>query len=312
VHRLGDPAEFGVAVSGAILSADFLARQTTPAIIEQFQSPGWALDFHKAGVKARICGPLSPEWASLGLMRTQTESWFHGFLAQPGVLVCNPPGEGIDGRIAPGFESAAVNVPRELWEQCRVLAGVERPTFGSVKAHRLAPQVYTRIELRMQAVRQMLKAAESPAAMRLASHEATAFTIEVATLAWQLSAVPEPPRNDSPRNRARLARRAETWMRTHLAESVQIPDACLALRVSRRELEYAFRWSFDTSPRDFLQALRLNAIRKALQNGAGEEESVSRVALDHGITHFGRFSAQYRELFGEKPSETSGTRIRGQ
>jgi hypothetical protein len=29
---------------------------------------------------------------------------------------------------------------------------------------------------------------------------------------------------------------------------------------------------------------------------------VTQVAIDHGVTHFGRFAAQYRELFGENPS----------
>jgi transcriptional regulator GlxA family with amidase domain len=97
-------------------------------------------------------------------------------------------------------------------------------------------------------------------------------------------------------------------MRDHLAEPWQIPEVCLALRVSRRELEYAFRTSFDTSPRDFLQALRLNAIRRALQNEDNPQESVSHLALDHGITHFGRFSAHYRALFGESPSKTQARR----
>lgn len=304
VHRLSDPSEFGLAVSGANLAADFLAPQAAPAIIEQFQSPGWALDFHTAQVKARVCGPLEPGWASLGLMRGKTESSFHGFSADPGVLVCNPPGEGIDGRIAPGFRCTSVNIPSALWEQCRQLAGVRRATFGSVVAHRLAPATYSEIEQRLRSVHHNLSMACTPEAAVFASREAAELTTQLATLAWQLSAAPASPKRDSLRNRSRLARRAETWMREHLAEAVQIPDACLALRVSRRELEYAFRWTYDTSPRDFLQALRLNAIRRALQTGNGNPGAVSRLALDHGITHFGRFAENYRALFGERPSET--------
>lgn len=304
VHRLSDPSEFGLAVSGANLAADFLAPQTAPAIIEQFQSRGWALDFHTAQVKARVCGPLEPGWASMGLMRGKTESSFHGFAADPGVLVCNPPGEGIDGRIAPGFECTAVNLPSALWEQCRELAGARRSAFGSVMAHRLPPAVYSGIEQRLRTVRRRLSTACTPEAMVFASREAADFTMQLAALAWQLSAAPASPKRESLRNRARLARRAEAWMREHLAEAVQVTDACLALRVSRRELEYAFRWTFDTSPRDFLQALRLNAIRRALQIDGGDQGAVSRLALDHGITHFGRFAENYRALFGENPSET--------
>jgi len=303
VHRLRDPAEFGIAVSGASLTADFLAPQAAATVIEQFQSPGWALDFHHAEVKARICGPLGPDWASMGLMRGWTDASFHGYMAVPGLLVCNPPGEGIEGRIAPGFRCAAVNVPRALWEEGRMLAGVERESFGGVAAHHLEPPVYGAIERRLRAIRALLRTAGITADAPFAAGEARAFMVGLATLAWRLRGTVKPLR-DSLRNRMRLARRAEEWMRGHLAEPVQVPDACLALRVSRRELEYAFRTGFDTSPRDFLQALRLNAVRRHLQSESDDRVSISQLAMDHGMTHFGRFAAYYRTLFGESPSET--------
>jgi len=65
-------------------------------------------------------------------------------------------------------------------------------------------------------------------------------------------------------NRTRLARRAECWMRENLAEDVRMPDLCTVLRVSRRELEYAFRTTYDQSPRDYLHTLRLHAVRRTL------------------------------------------------
>jgi AraC family ethanolamine operon transcriptional activator len=83
-----------------------------------------------------------------------------------------------------------------------------------------------------------------------------------------------------------------------------MPEVCLALRVSRRELEYAFRWTFDQSPRDCLQTLRLNAVRRHLLRAKAGETSILSVAHEHGLTHLGRFSANYRALFGERPVET--------
>jgi transcriptional regulator GlxA family with amidase domain len=50
----------------------------------------------------------------------------------------------------------------------------------------------------------------------------------------------------------------------YLAEPVRVPDLCLALQVSRREVEYAFLALFDVSPHEFLHTLRLNAIRRVL------------------------------------------------
>ena len=89
-----------------------------------------------------------------------------------------------------------------------------------------------------------------------------------------------------------------------MSESVQVPDLCLALRVSRRELDYAFRSVFDQSPRDYLETMRLNAIRRALLRGDADRDTVIRIAYAHGVSHMGRFAANYGRLFGEKPGET--------
>lgn len=303
MHHFSDPEQFGIAVSGVNLTADFLAPQKVPTRVEQFQTPGWAFDFHEAHVKARVFGPLPPGWVSLGLMRSPAASSWRGIAAGRGMLVCNPPGEAIDGCITPGFSCMSVNVPVAVWEQCRKLAGIERPALGGFVAFDLPPPLYAHIERRLRATRQLLRtAAVSPPAAAFAAREAADFATHLVTTAWELSATAEPPR-DSFRNRMRLARRAEAWMRAHLAAPVRIPDVCSALRVSRRELEYAFRTAFDQSPRDFLQALRLNAIRHALRRA---ETPVIQVALDHGITHLSRFAAQYRGLFGENPSGTRG------
>jgi AraC-like DNA-binding protein len=131
--------------------------------------------------------------------------------------------------------------------------------------------------------------------------------MELATTVCEMAGqIPEP--RDSLRNRRRLARRAETWMREQLSQSVRVPDVCLALRVSRRELEYAFRAIFDQSPRDFLHALRLHQARRVLLEGK-EARPLLEIALACGLTHAGRFSADYRRLFGEYPSQTSASII---
>jgi AraC-like DNA-binding protein len=300
VHRLSGPEQFGIAVSGATLTADFLSPQREPTIVEQFQAPDWTLDFHEAHVKARLFAPLPAGWASLGLMRSPAASAWYGVDAGKGMLACNPPGEPIDGWISPGFSCLAVNVPPAVWERCRALAGTDRGLTGFAAFH-LPPPVYQRIERQLLATRHLLRAAtDNPALAALAAHEAASFATEMVTDVCALVDRAAVPR-DSFRNRIRLARRAESWMRGHLAEAVQVPDVCLALHVSRRELEYAFRTAFDQSPRAFLQALRLNAIRRVLR---ATGMAVTQVAFDHGITHLGRFAANYRSLFGESPGGT--------
>jgi AraC-like DNA-binding protein len=303
VHRLEQPEEFGHAVSGGCLAADFLAPREAATRVEQFQSAGWALDFHEARVKARIRCELPPGWGSVGLMRSRVPSQWYGHEAHRGVLVCTPPGEAIDGRIVPGFSCLSVTVPGHVWQAARELAGVNADDFGVAGIHRIEPDTYRDIERRILDLRRTFRSAGADTRQSAtAGAKALAFATELIALAWTAGESRREIR-DSHRNRARLARRAEDWMRAHLGEPIQIPDLCRAIGVSRRELEYAFRMVHDESPRDYLHALRLNAIRRELIRH-GRADSLSSIALEKGISHFGRFAADYRRMFGANPGAT--------
>ena len=300
--RLDDPDEFSAAVSGGALRADFLAAPVRPTLIEQFQSQAWAIDFHEAHVRARIFGGLPQGWASLGIMCSPTPSTWYGMEAPSGTMVCTPPGEPIDGCTNFGFQCFSVGLSPRLWEHCRQAASPEAATFGPCVSHPLTPSVFAQLTQKVCAVRERLRqASKAPAFSGIAAEEAARLVTWLGIMAWEQRAA-APPSRDSVRNRARLARRAEALMRQHLGEPMQTPDLCLALGVSRRELEYAFRSAFDQSPRDFLQALRLNAIRRELQRGRAP---IIDVAFQHGMSHLGRFASSYRQLFGEKPSQTA-------
>jgi len=48
----------------------------------------------------------------------------------------------------------------------------------------------------------------------------------------------------------------------------------------------------------------MNLARRALSRADSARTTVTAIALDHGFGELGRFSVQYRRLFGESPSET--------
>ncbi|WP_108501305.1 helix-turn-helix domain-containing protein [Paracoccus indicus] len=79
-----------------------------------------------------------------------------------------------------------------------------------------------------------------------------------------------------------------------------IHDACETLGVSRRTLQYALQKQVGLGPSDYMRALRLNAARASLLDG----DTVTEAATKAGFWHFGRFSQDYRKLFGELPSAT--------
>ena len=59
------------------------------------------------------------------------------------------------------------------------------------------------------------------------------------------------------------------------------------------------------TPQQYVKARRLNAVRRSLLDSDCEQGiRVTDVALDHGFSHLGRFSGEYRRYFGESPRET--------
>ena len=51
-----------------------------------------------------------------------------------------------------------------------------------------------------------------------------------------------------------------------------------------------------------MKQVKLRQLREDLLRG--QCRNITEVALDYGFSHLGRFSSDYRKLFGELPSET--------
>jgi AraC-like DNA-binding protein len=50
--------------------------------------------------------------------------------------------------------------------------------------------------------------------------------------------------------------------------------------------------------------LRLSQVRGALLSARGQLVTVTEIATDFGFGELGRFSVEYRKVFGESPSQT--------
>lgn len=79
--------------------------------------------------------------------------------------------------------------------------------------------------------------------------------------------------------------------------------------VSVRTLYERFKRADRVSPHAYIKARRLRQVREAIRGSNGKVRNVTQVALDFGFNHLGRFSSEYKSLFGELPSETLRRRI---
>jgi AraC-like DNA-binding protein len=79
-----------------------------------------------------------------------------------------------------------------------------------------------------------------------------------------------------------------------------------ATGVSVRALQKAFARSGEPPPMTYLRHVRLQRVRAELA-GASQRRSpatITTVASRWGFVHLGRFAQQYRQMFGESPSQT--------
>jgi AraC-like DNA-binding protein len=98
---------------------------------------------------------------------------------------------------------------------------------------------------------------------------------------------------------------ATAYIEAHLAERLTPAAVAGAAGISLRTLEAAFRYDLRTTPTAFIRSRRLDRARADLLEAEGAQaDRVTDVATRWGISHLGRFAAEYRARFGESPSQT--------
>src|SRR3984885_8847428 len=109
---------------------------------------------------------------------------------------------------------------------------------------------------------------------------------------------------------AAVAKRAIDLMHAHPETPWGTAELARATGASARTLQRAFERSDQPSPMLYLRRLRLQRVHAELAANSPDSLTVTMVAGRWGFMHLGRFASQYRQLFGETPSET--LRARGQ
>ena len=99
--------------------------------------------------------------------------------------------------------------------------------------------------------------------------------------------------------------KAKQFILDHAHEDVCLENLECAAGVSRFTLYESFKKYYGLSPMSFLKRHRLEGVRRVLLEGHSNL-NVSAIAMEWGFNHLGRFSADYKKMFGEAPSQTVG------
>ena len=101
-----------------------------------------------------------------------------------------------------------------------------------------------------------------------------------------------------------LTQRMIRYVESRFGRRIAVNEVARELGVTPRGLYHAVRSTLGMSPLDLISSFRLNQVRNELWDARLSGPSVTAAALAQDYGHLGRFSEQYRALFGELPSET--------
>lgn len=98
--------------------------------------------------------------------------------------------------------------------------------------------------------------------------------------------------------------RFEDFLDANAERPLYIGEVCAASGVSERTLRASCQDHLGMSPVRYLWLRRMHLVRRKLIMAAPQAATVTEIATEHGFWELGRFSVQYRSLFGELPSST--------
>jgi AraC family ethanolamine operon transcriptional activator len=244
----------------------------------------------------RISDTAAVEPGALGFSLALEPMLWCGLEVPAGSLLVLSPGRDQRSALPPGFRSVEIAVSEDLLHETDLLADALDP--------RAFPPERCVVPLRpglVHAFEDLAGCLRHPAAGEISSSGAAAVRsraldlLRSALLGRGIPGIRPIPRYD-------LALAALRLIEDAPEHRFSVQELARALGVTRRALEYAFTSALEVSPGRYLLARRLNQARSDLH--APVHPSVTDTALQHGFRHLGRFSGQYRQLFGELPSQT--------
>ena len=300
----------GVEAYASVLSeAAFEVSQLEPGTLRGHHTRLCLAEFEISWVKMNLAirglGNLpSDTWTVSLVLNTDGRSFQHGVEVEAGSMVVHGPGAIHDGLYGRGFSVVCFGVPAAIFEP-RV-----NQEFPDLRGMLSNPwDIFSVSELKtselistFQDAVELLRADDSvrcsEAAMKWMVDELLYDYLLSLLEADQVAA------HDQVMGATKIVRQAEVFANDSPNDAQAVGDLCNAVGVSRRTLSRAFEQTVGMGPATYLRRMRLGAARSSILQSIGDSKTISEIAINHGFWHFSRFAEQYREMFGESPSET--------
>jgi AraC family transcriptional regulator, ethanolamine operon transcriptional activator len=151
----------------------------------------------------------------------------------------------------------------------------------------------------------ILEVCESPAKQALApalEADIGGTLLPMLALLFEDRRASERSRSDG--RRIAAVRRCEQYVRSNVEGNPTLYDLSRISGLRLRSLINAFQAVTGMSPMAYLKRQRLNGVHQSLLVSDQSQTRIIDVAANWGFWHMGHFTADYRKMFGETPSET--------
>jgi AraC-like DNA-binding protein len=118
-------------------------------------------------------------------------------------------------------------------------------------------------------------------------------------------------RTDAPAERrscgwqhSKVIARLQRFLEARQYQPVYLAEMCAAIGVSERTLRTCCQEHFGMGPVRYLWLRRMHLARRGMLRADAGAVTVTTIATEYGFWELGRFSVEYRGLFGESPSAT--------
>jgi AraC-like DNA-binding protein len=288
-------------IYGAGLEATQMAKGTVSGSLAFAQKNGITFSSGFISGTVALTGPLSTKQLTVGVglhFPPGSRHWMNE--APTGVVGVFHAGDEHDCYYTPGalYVGLTLDADRLEEEAARAELVLDRKALGGTGLHQrlLHPQTVAWLRERFERIH---------SGRQPTGREDDVFAIMLEAFVDHFGRAPSTSnRGNSRHAHAAIVRRARSYIADHLAAPIALDDIALAAYASRRTLYRAFAEMLDDTPQSYVRRLRLHRIRHDLATDVERACTIALVANQWGISELGRMSGWYRELFGERPSET--------
>lgn len=266
--------------------------------------PGGQFSYIETSAQMRGNGSFPNVWTLSVILGSETRSRQYGVEVRAGSLVIHRPGGEHDAIYGRNSKVACISIQDEVFaEQFPQLhphlqAAMRRS--GSV----FEPLANTRKKI-IEHFAEGVAIIQSDLLVRNSSRALAKFEEEFVCDFLEVVEQQLPTHSNGAEQRvAAVVREIDQYVHKSFLVNSSVAELCAACQVPRRTLDRAFQNAVGMGPATYLRRVRLNGVRRALQQRSPDSTTVTDVALEFGFWHLGRFAEQYAELFGEAPHET--------